>query len=42
MGEPHKSGLAEESTMSAVTQDYIVADLALAPWGRKELAIAES
>jgi len=28
--------------MSAVTQDYIVADLALAPWGRKELAIAES
>jgi len=25
-----------------VTQDYIVADLALAPWGRKEIAIAES
>jgi len=28
--------------MSAVTQNYIVADLALAPWGRKEIAIAES
>jgi len=28
--------------MSTVTQDYIVADLALASWGRREIAIAES
>jgi len=27
--------------MTATTQDFIVADLGLAPWGRRELAIAE-
>ena len=24
------------------TQDYIIADISLAPWGRKEIAIAET
>ena len=27
--------------MTVATADHIVADLALAPWGRKEIAIAE-
>ncbi|NCN23777.1 MAG: adenosylhomocysteinase, partial [Gallionella sp.] len=30
-----------ELGMNTATQDYVVADMSLAAWGRKELAIAE-
>lgn len=43
----HQSLIRKEGVMNAVidpkaSQDYIVADLALAAWGRKELTIAET
>jgi len=30
-----------ETHMNATTKDYVIADIGLAPWGRKEIAIAE-
>ena len=34
--------VVDDSTIQVASQDYKVADMSLAPWGRKEIAIAET
>ena len=39
---PVKSAVKAQAAVVAKVQDYIIADLSLAAWGRKELNIAQT